>query len=34
MDETDTDVIQPNAAFVDFNDNSDDGRVLDDHFYI
>ena len=34
VDETDADVIQPYAAFVDFNGNSDDGRVVDDHFYI
>jgi hypothetical protein len=34
VDETNADVIQPYAAFVDFNGNSDDGRVVDDHFYI
>jgi len=34
VDETDDDVIQPYAAFVDFNGNSDDGRIVDDHFYI
>jgi len=34
VDETDADVIQPYAAFVDFNGSSDDGRIVDDHFYI
>jgi hypothetical protein len=34
VDETNENVMQPYATFVDFNGPTDDGRVVDDNFYI
>ncbi|MCL5271041.1 MAG: hypothetical protein M1457_10965 [bacterium] len=34
VDETNENVMQPYAAFVDFNGPTDDGRIVDDQFYI